>query len=59
MVAKHGEVLLNFREKPISPASSIPFLVPSYEGRNSLPCNEDIWIPNGTIFESHRVCFCS
>jgi hypothetical protein len=31
MVAKHGQVLLNFKEKPISPTSSIPFIVPIYE----------------------------
>jgi hypothetical protein len=42
------EVLFNFKEKPISPTCFIPFLTPIYEGRNSLPRNGDIWIPNAT-----------
>jgi hypothetical protein len=57
MVEKHGEVLLNFKEKPISPTSFIPFIVPIYEGKDSLSCNGDIWIPNGAIFESHKSSF--
>jgi hypothetical protein len=58
MVAEHGEMLLNFKEELISPISSIPFLIPIYESRDSLPCNKDIWMPNGTIFENHKVHFC-
>jgi hypothetical protein len=57
MAIEHGEVLFNFREKPISPTCFIPFLSPIYEGRNSLPHNGDIWIPNVTIIESHTICF--
>jgi hypothetical protein len=59
MVVEHGEVLLNFKQELISPTSFIPFLVPIYEGRDSLSCNGDTWIPNGAIFESHIVNFCS
>jgi hypothetical protein len=36
MATKHGEVLFNFREEPISPISFIPFLVPIFEGRVSI-----------------------
>ncbi len=32
---------------------------PHLWNRDSLPCNGDIWIPNGAIFESHIVRFCS
>jgi len=50
------EVLFNFRKEPISPTCFISFLTPIYEGINSLPHNGDIWIPNATIIESHKVC---
>jgi hypothetical protein len=55
MATKHGEVLFNFREKPIFPISSIPFLVPIFEGRVSIPPNGGIWIFNVTKSKSHRV----
>jgi hypothetical protein len=52
---KHGEMLLNFREKLIFPVSSIPFLVPIFEDRVSIFHNGGIWIFNVTKVESHRV----
>jgi len=55
MATKHGKVLLNFREESISPISFIPFLVPIFEGRVSIPCNGGIWIFNVTKLESHKV----
>jgi hypothetical protein len=52
---KHGEVLLNyFREELIFHVSSIPFLVPIFEDRVSIPHNGGIWIFNITKVESHR-----
>jgi hypothetical protein len=56
MATKHCEVLLNFKEELIFPISSIPFLVPIFEGRVSIPRNGGIWIFNVTKLESHRVC---
>lgn len=55
MATKHDEMLFDFREKLISPISSIIFLVPIFEGRVSIPRNGGIWIFNVTKSESHRV----
>jgi hypothetical protein len=51
------EALFNFRKEHVSPTCFILFLTPIYEGRNSLSHNGDIWIPNATIIESHKICF--
>jgi hypothetical protein len=51
--------MFNFKEELTSPTYFISFIIPIFEGKDLVPCNGDIWIPNVIRKKSHNTFFCS
>ncbi len=52
-------MLFNFKEELISPTSFILFIIPIFEGKDLVPRNGEVWIPNVAKQNSHNTLLCS
>jgi len=59
MEMEPSKMLVNFNEELTFPTSFILFIILIFEGKDLVPRNGDIWIPNVARKNSHSTFFCS